>query len=130
MRLAILFLILVFLTDMLGFYIDSYRIPIYDTVLHFSGGFFVAMFFYHYLREYMGKKEPKIKKWLIITGATVFIGVIWEFSEYIATVLLSDYLYNHGIICCMGNLNDTVNDLAMDILGAIAFVILRDNSSF
>ncbi len=89
----------------------------------------MAMFFYNYLKEYM--KGRKIKKLLIITGATVFIGVIWEFSEYIATAFLSSYLYNtHGIICCMGNLNDTINDLAMDIIGAITFMTLYDNSSF
>jgi len=146
MRTAILFLILTFLIDMVfGLGLRFYRILYFDIILHFLGGFFVAMFFYDYLKEYM--KGPKInpfdklkvdteqsrriKKLLIITGVTVFIGVIWEFSEYIATALLSNYLYdNYGIICCMGDLSDTVNDLAMDIIGAIAFVILRDNSSF
>jgi len=123
MRLAILFLILVFLVDLLGFYIGSYRFYFYDIVLHFFGGFFVAMFFYGYLKEYMTGR--KIKKLLIIVGATVFIGVFWEFSEYLATVFLGDYLYNnYGITCCMGDLNDTVNDLAMDILGAIIYTTI------
>ena len=60
MQLAILFLILVFLIDLLGFYIGSYRIPFYDTALHFSGGFFVAMFFYHYLKRDIVKKTPNL----------------------------------------------------------------------
>jgi len=137
MRTAILFLILIFLIDMVfGLGLRFYRILYFDLILHFLGGFFVAMFFYDYLKEYM--KAPKIdteqsrsiKKLLIITGATVFIGVIWEFSEYIATAFLSNYLYNnYGIICCMGNLSDTVNDLTMDIIGAIAFILLRDKST-
>ena len=100
-------------------------------ILHFLGGFFVAMFFYDYLKEYMNPvRGSKIKKLLIITGTTVFIGLIWEFSEHIATAILGNYLYNtHGIICCMGDLNDTINDLAMDIIGAITFMTLHDNSS-
>lgn len=130
MRTAILFLILIFLIDLVfGLSFRLYRIFYFDTILHFFGGFFVAMFFYDYLKEYT--KSRKIKKLLIITGATIFIGVIWEFSEYIATYFLSDYLYsNYGIVCCMGDLNDTINDLLMDIIGAIAFIVLRDNSSF
>ena len=130
MRLAILFLILIFLIDMVfGLGLRFYRILYFDVILHFFGGFFVAMFFYDYLKEYTEKKASKLKKLLIITGATVFIGVIWEFSEYIASYFLSDYLLTkYNLICCMGNLNDTVNDLLMDIIGAIAFMILRDKS--
>lgn len=129
MKTAILFLILIFLIDMVfGLGFRLYRIFYFDTILHFFGGFFVAMFFYHYLEEYM--KGRKLKKWLIITGVTVFIGIIWEFSEYLATYFLSDYLYEkYKVICCIGNLDDTVNDLLMDILGALAFMIIRDNSS-
>ena len=130
MRTAILFLILIFLIDMVfGLGLRFYRILYFDVILHFFGGFFVAMFFYDYLKEYTEKKASKLKKLLIITGATVFIGVIWEFSEYIASYFLSDYLLTkYNLICCMGNLNDTVNDLLMDIIGAIAFMILRDKS--
>ena len=125
-----MFLILVFLIDMVfGLGLRFYRILYFDVILHFFGGFFVAMFFYDYLKEYTEKKASKLKKLLIITGATVFTGVIWEFSEYIASYFLSDYLLTkYNLICCMGNLNDTVNDLLMDIIGAIAFMILRDKS--
>lgn len=123
MRLAILFLILVFLIDLLGFYIGSYRIPAYDTILHFSGGLFVAMLFYHYLKEYF-KKNNLIKNVLIIVGATMFIGAVWEFAEYTATLLWSDYFFErYEVICCIGNLDDTINDLLVDLLGALVFSI-------
>ena len=123
MRLAILFLILIFLADMLGFYISAYRIPIYDTVLHFFGGFFVAMFFYIYLKDSI--RARCLKNALIIVGVTVFIGAIWEFAEYSATSLIGDYLYDkYRIICCIGDMNDTLNDLAMDIIGAITFALV------
>lgn len=126
MKTAILFLILVFLIDMLGFYIGSYHIPLYDVVLHFFGGFFVAMFFSHYFKNLIpgNPGSPKLKKVFIIVSATIFVGAMWEITEYITTEMLSNYLYKtYQIVCCIGNLNDTISDLAIDITGAITFVL-------
>ena len=68
---------------------------------------------------------------LIIVSATVFIGVVWEFLEFLAEVILTTYLQNilnvsYGF---MGNLEDTIVDLLMDILGAItlAGLFLKKN---
>ena len=127
MRTAILFLILVFLIDMLGFYLGSVRPDFYDMTLHLSCGFFVAMFFLHYFKDLApgNPGSPKLKKAFIIISAVIFVGVMWEIFEYIATRTFGSYLYEaHRIICCMGDLDDTVNDLAMDILGAILFTII------
>ena len=132
MRTAILFLILVFLIDMLGFYLGSVRPDFYDMALHLSGGFFVAMFFLHYFKDLApgNPGSPKLKKAFIIVSAVIFVGVMWEMVEYIATKMFGEHLYEtYRIICCMGDLDDTVNDLAMDILGAAAFVFLNDISS-
>lgn len=126
MQLAILFLILVFLIDMLGFYIGSYRIPLYDVILHFFGGFFVAMFFGHYFKNLIpgNPGSPELKKTFIIVSAAVFVGAMWEITEYISTQIFGNYLYEtHRIICCIGNLDDTISDLALDITGAITFVL-------
>ena len=97
MRTAILFLILIFLIDMVfGLGFRFYRILYFDMILHFLGGFFVAMFFYDYLKEYMNPvRGSKIKKLLIITGTTVFIGLIWEFSEHIATAIQATIFIIH-----------------------------------
>lgn len=127
MRLAILFLILVFLIDMLGFYLGTARPEFYDTALHFFGGFFVAMFFVHYFKNLTPGTPgtPKLKKTFIIVSAVIFVGVMWEMFEYIATELFGSYLYEtYRIVCCMGSLDDTVSDLAMDILGAITFSVV------
>ena len=132
MRIAILFLILVFLVDLLGIYIGSYRFYFYDVILHFLGGFFVAMFFVSFFNNLKIEGNALIKNkhliWaLIITGSTLFIGVFWEFTEYLATIYFSEALLkNYGIVCCMGNLDDTIEDLALDSFGAIMFVFLRD----
>lgn len=68
---------------------------------------------------------------LIIIGATVFIGVVWEFIEFLAEVTLTTYLQDtlnvsYGF---MGNLEDTITDLLMDILGAtsLAGLFLQKN---
>lgn len=126
MRLAILFLVLVFLIDMLGFFIGSYRIPFYDVILHFFGGFFVAMFFSHYFKNVNPGKPgtPELKKIFIVVSAVVFVGAMWEIAEYVATKTFGSYLYEtYRVVCCIGNLDDTISDLAMDILGAITFVL-------
>ena len=133
MRTAILFLILIFLVNVFLIVIDVdyiFRIYKIDPILHFSGGFFVAMLFAGYLKHLKigNPGSPRLKKTLILISVTVFIGVIWEFSEYSATNLFGDYLYQkHGIICCIGNLDDTISDLLMDTLGAIAFVSILLN---
>lgn len=130
MRTAILFLILVLLVDLLGLYIGSYRFYFYDVVLHFLGGFFTAMFFISFFKnlEIRGNELIRNKHLifgLIIIGSALFIGVFWEFVEYLTTVYFSNYLYkNHQIICCIGNLDDTIGDLTLDAVGAVSFLLI------
>ena len=97
MRLAILFLILIFLLDILGFYLGHHRPYYYDMLLHFSGGFFVAMFFTAFFRN-QGLTHKSFNKakfsifGLVILSVTLLIGVFWEFLEYLATVYFGPYL--------------------------------------
>ncbi len=129
MRLAILFLILIFLLNI--FFMVSnieyaFKTLNVDPLLHFSGGIFIAMFFTAYLKNMSigNPGSPKLKRILILISVTVFIGVVWEFSEYLATGFLGNYLYQkYRIICCMGGLDDTISDLLMDTLGAATFVL-------
>lgn len=130
MRLAILFLVLTFSINLflIVYNLDDIFLGYsVDPVLHFAGGFFVAMFFGAYLKNMnIGNPgSPRLKRILILISITVFIGVIWEFSEYLATNFFGDYLYyKYKVICCMGNLDDTITDLLMDILGATTFVLV------
>ncbi len=91
----------------------------------------MAMFMAEYLKDRLITKNQStndtsalVKNTLIIVGATVFIGVVWEFSEYIANQTLIEPFYRwFGIRAYfMGDLQDTVNDLLMDILGAASLV--------
>lgn len=127
MKTAIIFLAIIFLINLPSLYYGLYQMYWwFDIVLHFGGGFFVAMFMSEYLR---GRLEAgaKLKNLIIITGATVLIGVLWEFAEYVANQTLIEPTYRYFGIrgYFMGDLNDTIVDLLMDILGSGSFAILH-----
>ena len=124
MKKAFFFLMLLFGVNIPSLYYGWYlEFDWIDVILHSLGGFFVAMFVADYLKD---RLIPKgwIKNTLIVVGATTFIGVVWEFAEFIANQTLIDFIYNKFKIRAyfMGDLNDTVLDLLMDILGAITLM--------
>lgn len=105
--------------------------------LHFLGGFFMAALMVHYLSNIIetddlptgqaGKRQAtSIKKHLIIISAVSFIGVVWEFAEYLAGQTLIEPIYNNfGIRAYfIGDLDDTINDLLMDVMGALAWLVI------
>jgi len=95
------------------------RNDFFNTAHHFAGGFFVALFMYGYLYEIVTSRNiPWIKKWLIIVGATLVVGVLWEVVEWIGSYYNSPYM-------SIGNLNDTILDLGSDTLGAIILLLLH-----
>lgn len=126
MRKTIFFLTIIFFSNLIGIYFGMYTTWWFDMLHHFLGGFFVAMLMVHYLAD--AKPSSVIKKCLIILGATSFIGVVWEFAEYLAAQTLIELLYtNFGFHAYfIGDLDDTINDLLMDILGALTFLLLTD----
>ena len=120
-------LVAVFLVSCWGLYSGWYLYySWFDIALHFLGGFFMAMFMAGYLKEYLDRGSA-LKNILIIAGAAMFIGVVWEFAEYIANQVLVEPVYKYFRIRAyfMGNLEDTVTDLSMDALGAITFSMLH-----
>lgn len=126
MKKAVFCLILVFLINLPSLYFGWYvRWWWVDIVLHFGGGFFVAMFMYHYLADRLIPGNS-LKNIIIIAGATILVGVLWEFAEYIANQTLMELTYKYfGIRAYfMGDLNDTIADLLLDTLGSLAFIAL------
>lgn len=125
MRIALFFLGILLLSNIPSLYYSLYiHWWWFDTAQHFLGGFFVAMFMYYYLKSHL-LDGNLIKNVLIVTGATVLIGVVWEFAEYIANQTLIEPFYRWFEIRAyfMGDLQDTVKDLAMDTLGALVLYI-------
>ncbi len=126
MRRAIFFLILILVINTVGMYYRWYdSFGWFDTALHFSGGFFVAMLFAHYLPERISS-DHILKDILIVVGVAVFIGVIWEFAEYLGSQLLVEPIYKYYKIRAyfIGDLSDTIKDLFMDTLGALSYALI------
>ena len=107
MKKPLISLLIIFGTNALGMYYSWYlKFWWFDVANHFLGGFFVAMLMAAYL-----------------IGAATFIGVVWEFSEYIANQILVGPFYRWFQVRTyfMGDLQDTISDLLLDILGATLF---------
>lgn len=124
MKKAFLFLVIIFFVNVLGLYRGwGLNYSWFDQVLHFSGGFFVAMLFSIYLKNHL-PSDAKLKNALVLISVVAFIGVIWEFAEYLAGQILIEPIYKNFDIKTyfIGDIDDTINDLLMDILGAILFV--------
>jgi hypothetical protein len=124
---SIIVLLILFFIGISGVYFDWYGMVWWlDVILHFSGGFFVAMFFWHYFEDYIARGSW-FKNLIIITGATLLIGVLWEFAEYIANQTLVDLIYEKYQIRTyfMGDIKDTMADLMLDILGALTLLTVH-----
>lgn len=93
------------------------KVPYFDKILHLTGGVIVAWFFdYIFFEEIKHMAHWKII--LVLVSSACFIGVLWEFAEYLSTFSRHTYplLYHyfHG-----GNFADTMSDLTADIVGGI-----------
>lgn len=121
MKKAIFFLVSLLAINTVGMYYNWYlEFQWFDMTLHFLGGLFIAMLMWHYL----GNDLPNngLKRILVVVGCAAFIGVVWEFCEYLANQILSDWIFQKWQFRTyfIGDLDDTLNDLLMDILGALA----------
>lgn len=91
---------------------------------HFLGGFFAAMLFASfYNSEFRRLSQPR--RFLMIVALTVAVGVFWEMAEYVGGKKLSQPIYDvfHYRVYFMGDLDDTIQDLVMDTLGAGVFAL-------
>ncbi len=110
-------LVIVFLVNItFGLGLDWYKkFWFFDVILHFLGGLGV----YIVAREYFSKdfrENSWIRYSLLLVGIVMFVGVLWEFTEYNINIVWRARLQNIQVI---GDLDDTMKDLAMDMLGGI-----------
>ena len=91
----------------------------FDVLAHFLGGFAVAWMSMVILERWRRRKwitiRPFIFRDYIVFSSVALIGVIWEFWEFIMQFLTGD-MYQPSIA-------DTMNDLFMDLCGAIVLII-------
>jgi len=120
MRQTIWVLVAIFSVNLVGLYLEWYNFFWFDMVLHFSGGLFVAMLFANYLKAH-ALPNAKLANILIVVGAATMIGVVWEFAEYFAHITFAEKASAaFGMrVDFMGDLDDTITDLLMDMLGAL-----------
>lgn len=123
---AFIVLVFIFLINIPSIYYDWYITwPWFDMVLHFSGGFFMAMFMWHWLKGYLGKNW--FKNIIILSGVVALVGISWEFLEYFGNQFLVEPIYEafELRVYFIGDLNDTLIDLFLDTSGAIIYFILH-----
>lgn len=94
-------------------------IPNYDTVLHFLGGFWVAMMIKYLMEKYFKKSffnNNFLKHILLIIGLTMVIGLGWEGYEFLA----DKFIFHKNIT--QESRADTMIDLSADFFGALVYV--------
>jgi hypothetical protein len=86
------------------------RVPWLDIPMHFLGGFFAALFVVAFFGAGI-EKMTFIQKMVFITGAAMIVGVGWEWFEWVIDTFIKTNF--------MGNRNDTLFDLVMDLAGGL-----------
>jgi hypothetical protein len=101
-----------FFTLEFGYY---FKYPWIDLPLHFLGGVIVSLFFIIYFEKSL-KKLSLFSLFLFLLSFVALIGIFWEFFEWIVDKTI--YPLNQPTV------NDTLGDLAMDLLGGflVAFI--------
>jgi hypothetical protein len=103
----------IFVSEQLGLY---YALPGFDKVLHVIGGIVAAWFVLTLFQQDIAHMVAW-KQALIFVGIAAFIGLVWEWAEYLSNFTRETapwwYHYYHG-----GDLADTLGDLLADTIGA------------
>jgi hypothetical protein len=92
--------------------------PWLDLPMHVCGGMAVAYVIRTALRRLAdpaGEADPSISGDLLIVTGTATVAILWEFAEFGVDRMLGTTL--------QGGLPDTMKDLAMGLLGAVALAI-------
>jgi len=102
--------------------LDAYRVwPHADIPMHFAGGvamaFFLSQCFRALPREVVRSSRLVVLELVLIGSLTATAAVFWEFTEFIY-----DRAFGTNIQVSLAN---TMQDMAMGIAGALAFMVGR-----
>ncbi|HWQ99694.1 MAG TPA: hypothetical protein VN397_02490 [Candidatus Methylomirabilis sp.] len=94
-----------------------------DFLMHFFGGVAIAWGALIIVKDAVSRKAlpASLPAWMqsyIAFSTTAFIGIVWEFHEWV-----QDYYFH---TTRQPDLSDTMNDLLMDLLGAIFIIFILD----
>ena len=110
----------------IGFVYGWYTALWFSMLLHALGGFFVGGIAYVYAERFgifpLPGARAAIAAFLIVLGFAALAGVLWELFEFAL-----DRIAPAGVYLAVSDVfADTMGDLAMDMMGAIAaFVFFR-----
>ncbi|MFB6182236.1 MAG: hypothetical protein ABEJ24_05070 [Candidatus Magasanikbacteria bacterium] len=94
------------------------NIEFWSVISHFLGGAATAWSFWLLACNFHSYFNLKIESSLIfslfLVSITALVGVLWEFWEWSV-----DFYFSLGFL---GDVNDTLFDLFMDLVGSIAFI--------
>jgi len=117
----ILLVVLVYLIFILDIVANQYflywRFWWFDIVMHFLGGFWIALLSYYlfFLSNYFTKISKKVSVFAVSLTIVLVIGILWEAFEYIMKVSIQQSNY----------ILDTSLDLLMDTSGwLVAYIFL------
>jgi hypothetical protein len=103
-----------------GGLLGGYSIPQYDSLTHFVSSFlvaFIAFVIIYILDEYWdGLMMDKYAMAFVVVIATIAMGVVWEFNEWITDIVFGTYE--------QWGYNDTVKDLFIDALAGILMAVV------
>ena len=117
-------LAIIIVNFLLGFEFNFFRFGWFDVSLHFLGGLGV----YLILSQYFGKDFaglPWLRRTIALVGISALVGIIWEFAEYSFTAIPAVLSLPWDGLSFIGDLPDTLADLALDISGALFGSILH-----
>ena len=114
-----LILILHILGNVLGWY---YTVPHFDILMHFLGGFWIAMVSSYLLKKYAKdfSRQHKLIEILFLIGITMTIGFVWELYEFLA----DNFIFNRVLLMQQSAL-DIMTDLTADFTGALVYSLFR-----
>lgn len=130
-RTAVLGLAIVYIIDWVWVFTRVfYRMPTADAVFHFLGGLFVGLFFVDFFWKALAVERGLRRDAAIIVGLTLLVGLAWEVHEYLLDLAVGGFFKARDLDCCIGDLADTLSDLLLDALGAVAAVVWVERKHF
>jgi uncharacterized membrane protein YjdF len=100
-----------------------WSVPHYDTLMHFLGGFWVAMMTNYLLQKRKNNvfKNDFFLKIIFIVGAVMIVGFFWELQEF----FIDQFIF-HKVLITQESITDTMTDLTADFMGAVSYLILQN----
>ena len=91
--------------------------------MHFLGGLWLVMIFFWLIEPRLQITNHKLLITIVFAVSfSVFVGVLWEFFEFLYDIFISAKGYTLFQVAQQG-VSDTMSDLFFDLLGGLVFAV-------